>query len=81
MESSTVQQLPAWVSFVPLLVYVILFAVLVIWLAPRKGRSRLLALAAVIPFVGPLIVIYLLSITDKQVLDDIESLKKQIVAR
>jgi hypothetical protein len=69
---------PLWTSFVPLLLLSIVWAALVVWLAPRKGRSRWLALLAFIPCGGFLVVFYLFSVTDKQVLDDIEMLKKQI---
>jgi hypothetical protein len=56
----------------------VVWAVLVVWLAPRKGHSRWLALLALIPCGGFLVIFYLFSITDKRVLDDIEMLKKQI---
>src|SRR5437899_8041538 len=69
---------PIWTSFVPMLLLGVLFALAVLWLAPRKGRSRWLALLAFIPCGGFLVVLCLLSLTDKQVLDDIEMLKKRI---
>jgi hypothetical protein len=47
------------------------------WLAPRKGRSAWLALPALIPCGGLLVVLYLLCLPDKRLLDDIETLKKQ----
>ncbi len=55
----------------------LLFAIVVIWLAPHKGRSRWLALLAFIPCGGFIVVLYLLSLTDKRVLDEIEALKEQ----
>jgi hypothetical protein len=69
---------PAWTSLVPMLLPGLLFAIAVLWFAPRKGRSPWLALLAFIPCGGFLVVLYLLSLTDKRVLDDIETLKKQI---
>jgi len=72
---------PIWVSFVPAVVLGVLFAGVVLWLAPRKGCSKWLALLAVIPCVGTLVIFYLLALTDKRVLDDIERLKTQIEAR
>ena len=56
----------------------LLFAVCCLWLAPRKGRSAWLALLSFLPCGGFLVVLYLLSLTDKRVLDDLETLKKQI---
>ena len=72
---------PTWTSFVPLLVFGVIAAGMVLWLAPRKGRSRWLALCVFIPCVGFLVVPYLLSLTDKRVLDDLADLKKQIGER
>lgn len=69
---------PAWVQIFPLLLIGIVFAAAVLWLAPRKGRSSWLALLTLIPCGGFLVVLYLLSLTDKRVLDDIDTLKKQI---
>lgn len=72
---------PVWMSFAPTLLLGVLTAGIVLWLAPRKGRSKWLALAAVIPCVGIFVVPYLLSLTDQRVLDDLAFLKKQIGAR
>ena len=55
-----------------------IFAAIVLWLAPRKGHSQLWALAVFVPCIGPLVVIYLLSQTDKKVLDEIAELKNRI---
>ena len=74
-------QPPAWVSLVPTVLLGVLAAVVVLWLAPRKGCSRWLALVAIIPCVGTLVIFYLLALTDKRVLDDIERLKTQIEPR
>ena len=65
----------------PLLIIGVVAASMVLWLAPRKGRSRWLALLLFVPCVGFLVVPYLLSLTDQRVLDDLASLKKQIGAR
>ncbi len=56
----------------------ILVGALVLWLAPRKGHSRALVLVAVLPCIGSLVVLYLLSLTDKQVLDDIRELRDKL---
>ena len=37
-----------------------------------------MALVALIPCVGSLVIIYLFSLTDKRVLEDIETLKRQV---
>jgi hypothetical protein len=64
-----------------MLFFGVLVASMVLWLAPRKGRSRCFALVAFIPCIGVFVVLYLLSLTDQRVLDDLESLKKQLGAR
>ena len=55
-----------------------LSAPIVLWLAPRKGCFRWYAVPAFIPCFGFFIVLYVLSLTDKKVLDDIEVMKKRI---
>jgi hypothetical protein len=65
-------------SILPLLFVGIIFAAIVFWLAPRKGQSQLWALAVFVPCIGPLVIIYLLSLTDKKLLDEIAELKSRI---
>jgi hypothetical protein len=72
---------PVWVSLVPTLLLGILAALVVLWLARRKGCSRWLALLAFVPCVGWLVIFYLLARTDQRVLDDIDALKRQIGAQ
>jgi hypothetical protein len=69
---------PLGVSLFPALLLGIVLAIAALWLARRKGRSQWLALLAFIPGLGFLVFLYLLSLTDKRVLDDIEALKKRI---
>ena len=59
----------------------ILSVAFVLWLAQRKGRSRWFALLAFVPCVGWLVIFYLLALTDKRVLDDVEALKRQMGAQ
>ena len=72
---------PFWTSLVPAVLLGILFIVPVLWLAERKGRSRWFALLAFVPCVGWLAIFYLLALTDKRVLDEVEALKRQIGAQ
>ncbi len=74
MNPNTAPPAP-WLS---LAIYAVVFASMILWLAPRKGKSRLLALLALIPCLGPFVIIILLSLTDKEVLDEIAELKKRI---
>jgi len=55
-----------------------IFAAIVFWLAPRKGKSPLLALAVLVPCAGPFVMIYLLSLTDKKVINEIAELKSRL---
>lgn len=77
MESAP-DQPPFWLSLLPLLFISVFLAAIVVWLAPKKGKSPLLALLVFIPCGGFLVIIYLLSFTDKKVLDDIADLKSRI---
>ena len=70
------EQPPLLITIIPLLIVSILFSLFVAWLAPRKGKSSLLALLVFVPCGGFLMVIYLL--TDQKVLDDIEELKNRL---
>lgn len=76
--NSDPSQVPTWVSLMPLLFISLVFALAVLWIAPRKGKSRLLALLVFVPCVGPLTLLYLVSLTDKKVLDDIAELKRKL---
>ncbi len=67
-----------WLSIVPLLVYSLIFAAMVLWLAPRKGKSQLMALIVLVPCIGPLVMIYLLALTDKKIVDEIAELKRRL---
>lgn len=69
---------PAWFSLIPLFIYSVIFAAVVLWLAPRKGKSQLWALFALIPCAGPFVLIYLLALTDKKVLDELAELRGRI---
>jgi hypothetical protein len=72
---------PLWTSLAPTVLLGILSALVVLWLARRKGCSRWLALLAFVPCVGWLVIFYLLARTDKRVLDDIDALKREIGAQ
>ena len=76
-EVSEVHAPLGWEPFVPAMFFGVLSALIILWLAPRKGQTRWLALVAIAPCIGPFIVVYLLALTDKRVLDEIEALKKQ----
>jgi len=69
------------VSLVPLLIYTLIFVSIVLWLAPRKGKSRLFALIVLIPLIGPFVMIYLLALPDKKVLDAIADLQNRIIGQ
>ena len=75
----TVPEAPLfWISLLPLLIVSMLCAIFAAWLAPKKGKSPVLALLVFLPCGGILLVFYLLSLTDKKVLDDIEELRSRL---
>jgi hypothetical protein len=73
---------PSWVQFLPLLTFSLIYVALIWWLAPRKGISPWYALIGLIPCFGTLAVffifIYLLTLTDKAVLDEIADLRRRL---
>ena len=62
----------------PLLIYSLLFAAMVLWLAPRKGKSQWMALIVFVPCIGPFVMIYLLALPDKKTLDEIAELRRRL---
>jgi hypothetical protein len=59
----------------PLLTVTFVFFLLAIPISRRKGKSIGYALLCLIPFVTPFLLFYLVSLTDKQVLDRLAALE------
>ncbi len=75
---------PSWVQFVPLALITLFYVAVVWWLAPKKGISPYYALIGLIPCLGTIaifvIFIYLITLTDKAVLDEISDLKRRLAS-
>jgi len=73
-----------WIQFLPLALFTLFYVALAWWLAPKKGISPYYALIGLIPCFGTLaifvIVFYLLTLTDKSVLDELSDLKRRLAA-
>ena len=74
---------PAAGQFISLLVTFVLisipFAILNTYIARRKGRSgAVYGWLSVIPMVGQLLAVYLLSLTDKELLDKVDRILEQM---
>ncbi len=66
-------------QFVPLLTMAVIFVPLGIILATRKGKSRLLfVLVAFVPIVNFLALIWLASLTDQAVLEELAKLRGKV---
>jgi uncharacterized membrane protein YhaH (DUF805 family) len=66
-------------AFLPLLILLaITYWVLVKPLSKRKGRSHWLELLLFVPFANALYVLWLVSLTDKALIDGIKSLQEEI---
>ena len=60
-------------AFLPFLLMTIPFVILNIIICPRKGKNPVLfGLLSIIPLIGVYLAIYLVSITDKSVIDKID---------
>ena len=81
MTPETAPEPSLLVSILPLLFVSLIWAAIVLWLAPRKGKPRWFALLMLVPGIGPLGVLYLLALTDKKIIDDIEELKRRLGER
>ncbi|WP_315740711.1 MULTISPECIES: hypothetical protein [unclassified Bradyrhizobium] len=62
-------------SLMPFLLTTVIFFVFTIPIARRKGRGLGFAALSLIPFVTPFILLYLVSLTDKAVLDRLAELE------
>ena len=71
-------QPPAGFPVIVLVGYFVLWLALALFiaaLAPRKGRSRWVALIAFVPIVNAFYVLWLASLTDRSVLDRLQALE------
>jgi hypothetical protein len=62
-------------SLVPFLIITLVLFFFAIPIGRRKGRGFGFVLLCLIPLVGPFILLYLASLTDKQILDRLAALK------
>jgi hypothetical protein len=67
----------ALISMVPFLVVIIIFFFFAIPISRRKGKGIGFAAWCLIPFVTPFILFYLVSLTDKSVLDRLAALESK----
>jgi hypothetical protein len=67
----------ALISLIPLFSALVLVAIMIFFMAPRKGRSRAWALLGMIPLANILILIWMASLTDKAVLNALAELKRR----
>ena len=66
------------VTFLPMLLLCALLAVLMFRIARRKGRSELFCLLGFVPFANVMVALWLASLTDKAVLDQLAELKRRL---
>ena len=78
-KSNIMQQPDPLLSFLPFLLISILFAILNFIIAPQKGKNRIVyLLLSLIPMLGTLLSIYLISLTDIKLLDKIEKIEQLV---
>ncbi len=65
----------ALISLLPLLIVTLIFFVFSIPISRRKGKNFIYPVLCLIPFVTIFILLYLVSLTDKQVLDRLAALE------
>jgi hypothetical protein len=65
----------ALISLLPFLIVTLIFVVFSIPISRRKGKSFIYPVLCLIPFVTIFILLYLVSLTDKQVLDRLAALE------
>ncbi|HZA00664.1 MAG TPA: hypothetical protein VE665_00115 [Hyphomicrobiaceae bacterium] len=65
------------ISLIPFAVVTLIFFVFSVPLSRRKGKSFIYPMLCLIPFVTIFILLYLVSLTDKQVLDRLNALESK----
>jgi hypothetical protein len=66
----------ALLSLLPLILAMGTVAIVIFFMAPRKGKSRAWTLLGLVPLANMLFLIWLASLTDKAVIDALAELKK-----
>ena len=70
------------VSLLPLLIVYLILAIFMTPIAKRKGQKAAVNfLACLIPILNFFWIIYICSLSDKKVIEDLEEIKKSIVSR
>lgn len=64
--------------FIPLLLVSALLVIFILSLARRKGRSQLLCVLGFVPIANMFVTLWLASLTDRAVLDQLEDLKRRV---
>jgi cell division inhibitor SulA len=67
----------ALLSLLPLFIAMGTVALIILLMAPRKGKSRAWALLGLLPLANMVVLIWIASLTDKAVLDALAELKKK----
>ena len=65
----------ALISLLPFLIVTLIFFVFSIPISRRKGKSFIFPVLCLIPFITIFVLLYLVSLTDKQVLDRLAALE------
>lgn len=76
-QSSSSSPTFALLNLLPIFIAMGTVALIILFMAPRKGRSRAWALLGFLPLANMILLIWLASLTDKAVLDAISELKKR----
>jgi hypothetical protein len=65
------------ISLLPLLITTLILFGFSIPISRRKGKSFVYPLLCLVPFATPFVLLYLVSLTDQQVLDQLASLERK----
>lgn len=69
---------PTIAQFLPMIIIMMIFIPMIVYLIKKKGKSMLLIIPGIIPLVNSFVLFYLFSQTNKDVLDDIKSIKEKL---
>ena len=67
-----------FLSLLPFLIVTIVFFIFAIPIGRRKGKSIGFAFLCLVPLVGPFILLYIISLTDKAVLERLATLEQRL---
>lgn len=69
---------PTLAAFLPMIIMMIVFVPMIVYLIKKKGKSMWLIVPGLFPLINSFVLFYLFAQTNRDVLDDIQSIKEKL---